>query len=104
MSIKMSDAVTANASSVGEEARKETKSNASATKEIPSEALSVVERSNPMQALSQRIVQAPVVDKQKVEALQKKIANNEYEINSSKIADKILNLENDLFSDESPII
>lgn len=100
MSIKMSDPIAPNV--VADEARKDTKAALPPVKEMPSEALTtVVERTTPIQALQQRIAQAPVVDKQKVEAMQKKLANNELEINPNKIADKILNLENDLFSDES---
>ncbi|MBN9286680.1 MAG: hypothetical protein BGO43_02295 [Gammaproteobacteria bacterium 39-13] len=99
MSVKMTDALTANM--VAEEVRKETKPS-KAAKEIAGEALaSIVERTTPIQALQQRIAQTPAVDKQKVEAMQKKLANNELEINPSKIAERILNLENDLFSDES---
>jgi flagellar biosynthesis anti-sigma factor FlgM len=101
MSIKMSDVISANAQTLNEEARKDTK--AAQTPQVQSsvEATASVEVSSHVQQLHQKILETPAVDMSKVEQIKQKIANSALTIDHHKIAQNILAMENQLFSDES---
>ena len=101
MSVKMSELMSDNAGLM-EDAKKEVKKMIASSKVHEDVSTSVNQKSSALQNIQQRILETPIVDMQKVEAIKNKIANKELDINAMSIADKMLNLEAELFKKNDP--
>ncbi len=101
MSIKMSEMVT-DSSSLLEEAKREVKKTPSTTKVKEEDHVTISNRSSQVQSFQQRILETPIVDKQKVEMIKNKLTNFELNINPMNIAEKILSLESEIFKKNDP--
>ncbi len=72
---------------------------ASATPSTPEqtgESVQITDAARQMNSLSQAIGALPDVDTQRVSALQQSIDQGQYQVNSGRIADRLLQLEGDL--------
>jgi flagellar biosynthesis anti-sigma factor FlgM len=99
MSVKMSELVSPNATT-SEESKKEVKVQVPPKAQME-DATVVSQRSSPFQALQQKIADTPIVDMQKVEMVKSKLADNKLELNPKRIAEKILKLEDEIFSNSN---
>ena len=95
MSIKMSSFN--DNTSLLEETKRETKKPSHVKVQVEEERVKIIKRSSDSHSIVQRIKDAPIVDKDKVNAFKQKLANNSFMINAQSIADKLLSLESDIF-------
>ncbi len=61
------------------------------------EKVKIIKKSSDSHSIVQRIKDAPIVDKDKVNAFKQKLANNSFMINAQSIADKILSIESEIY-------
>ncbi len=97
MTVKMNPMLNDSAS-VMEESKREIKKSAPAKKsqeEVSS--THIAKKPSDSQRIHQRIMETPVVNNEKVEAIKHKIANMEYALNPQRVADKMLALETEIF-------
>lgn len=60
------------------------------------DAVSISDRASDLQALESQVKSLPEVDMGKVEAIRNRIDNGDYQIDSARLADKMLNFEQQL--------
>ena len=58
--------------------------------------LSLTDTATLLQTLQQKVADIPVVNDQKVAAIQQKIADGSYQIDASRVAEKLMDFENTL--------
>jgi negative regulator of flagellin synthesis FlgM len=59
----------------------------------PTDAISLTDISSRLQEVEKKVAALPVIDTQRVEQIKKSLADGSYEINSARVAEKLLNFE-----------
>ena len=62
-----------------------------------SDTVTITDTAAKLNRLETALAQVPVVDTQRVESIQRALANGTYEVSSERIADKLLGMEKDLY-------
>ncbi len=78
---------------IGNEAKQNNTAQAGNTAPVSNDTVNITSTASQMQSLEKQLASLPVVDVQRVDAVKREISNGTFEINPTRIADKMIQIE-----------